>query len=352
MDKQSILKTAKSEIQMVVEGMNLENISESKSKLEHYLSFIEHLSYLNDDQKLNDKERSQRENPVSETFKQLTEEQPELSPSYFFHRKLRGGFLEEIATVVPEGIVRQLGIEHGDYISVDFKGKHVNNGKPKIEFKIIEKRNEIVEIDRQEYKCCILNSRDGMLLAEKTGNSTIRFNEAPYSIVIRDTDIEEFGLKGGDVVDIACKKTDPSYNRVTYKHHLHTALPQTIERRKSHSYKIKNPQESVTDDTNNSLRGLTIFVVGGMSQKDNYKKVIENNGGVFMWLDGKEKKTRIRSRVKKADIVLWISEEMSHQGMYPTKEFCKDFGVRFKAMEGKGASSLLREAKGLISNPN
>ncbi|MFP3359116.1 hypothetical protein R0K17_17405, partial [Planococcus sp. SIMBA_143] len=162
MDKQSILKIAKSEMQMVVEGMNLENISESKSKLEHYLSFIEHLSYLNDDQKLNNKEGSQLENPVSETFKQLNEEQPELSPSYFFHRKLRGGFLEEIATVVPEGIVRQLGIEHGDYISVNFKGKHVNNGKPKIEFKIIEKRNEIVEIDRDEYKCCILKNRDVM----------------------------------------------------------------------------------------------------------------------------------------------------------------------------------------------
>lgn len=111
----------------------------------------------------------------------------------------------------------------------------------------------------------------------------------------------------------------------------------------------KNPQESISEDTNNSLMGHTIFVVGGMSQKDNYKKVIENNGGVFIWLDGKEKKTRIRSRVKKADIVLWISEEMSHQGMYPTKEYCKEYGVQFKAMESKGASSLLRQAKELMS---
>ncbi|QIC04888.1 DUF2325 domain-containing protein [Brevibacillus sp. 7WMA2] len=261
-------------------------------------------------------------------------------PMYLFERKILGGYLPKIDAIVPEGIVRRLGLEHHDYVyATEVASFHHFK---KYHYELAKKADIVIPIDRVEYKYCPIES-DGSLLVVRKSLETdldIRIDGVPQSIRIPDFEISRIKppLSEGDIIDIAFPDEKPELCRITYIHRVeHLEIDQ-----KSNKFQKKKDIQFTKDlkSVELNLEGKHVLIVGNDPNKVHYKEKIESRGGIFLSVDDKDSIASIESCVKKADVVILLLARLGHILMKQVKKLCKEWNVPFETTFNIGADKI------------
>ncbi|MFC4619225.1 DUF2325 domain-containing protein [Camelliibacillus cellulosilyticus] len=361
MDKQPIFDEAKKELLKMVQGLEIANFAKDIARIQKQVNFLIALEQLE-----NSNERSIKETtePKEVASKKTSSEKPRypVQEGYIFERKLKGGYIEAINAYVPEKVVRQLGLDDGDQVAAKplatdpahysplikagYKlrarfSKLKSQPKTHYQFKLIKKGNEL-STDRAEIKYCVVEKDGDLWICHKTlSGESIQLNDLPFSILIKETEVKEFNLSEGDIVDIAYAKSNPSISRVVWKHFIDqeshtTPLPSSAYKEKSESQQIIKEHPD--------LRGKTVTIIGSIDHLSAYREQLTAMGANFQAMDGKEGEARIAALIKRSDFVLIIIPAVSHRGAGLAKKICKASGIPFTTIDTIGKSAVASEA--------
>jgi hypothetical protein len=365
LEYKEIFNIVKKDMEKEIRNMEFESVSEVKEKLDHHFKILNSVKVLCEissvtidksdalnDLYQNEKEKEQSQDSTSPVSMEFLEESNEQVKSYLFERKLRGGFIPELKTFVPESAVRSLGIENGDYLFATEKGGYTRNNGKKYRFEIAKKGDSIDAQGRVELKYCLVE-KDGELLVVKesmlNGGLPIRLNESRQTFLLRDEDIREFNLKAGDVVDVAYNESNPLFNKVLWKHPIDEL--EFSETPTSSVNKKKKNKEGVKSEKfeDESLDGKRIMVIGCEPRKSMYKYNIEKRGGEFLWAEGIEAEERLSAMIKKSDAVILLIKFMKHRASKLAVSVCKENDINYGVVDNLGIKSVIDEATYQVS---
>ncbi|WP_100012792.1 DUF2325 domain-containing protein [Lentibacillus sediminis] len=346
MKELEMIEQLKQDILENIEQMDQDNMDTQTHLLEKQAAVISHLWEIN---RLKENESYGGQPETLEEDEESEPSQPSAPPerkSYQFERKLRGGIVPQIDGFVPEGVVRKLGLEHGDMVYA----KAINTNDPQrshFEYEIAEKGDGEDAPYRIQLNFCPVKKEAGRLVVEKSEETGefIRFNEGPYTIVLSEDDVFKQRINEGDLVDIAYFDGTPTHAKVIWTHKIKEAslsIPETLNHTSKKSEKPEKKPVTIYDQT---LKEKTILVIGNEPKKSLYQYSIEQRGGTFLWGDAKEDFTRVEAKVRKADIVVFLLGVSGHTGMEHIKQMCKNHNVIFETTWSNGQSSILRIAE-------
>lgn len=350
MKENKFIENLKSEICNNVQQISLDNALVQKEIIEKQLEIIRLLKEI-EDLTIEDQNATNLETNINSKENLTTETHPpenrteiiENKKTYIFERKLRGGIVPHpnIDGYVPEGIVRKLGLEHGDllYATPKYSAGRQNH----YIYELAEKGERIAAPGRIQYECCQVKMEAGRYVvekSEKTGDY-IRFNEGLYTVLINENDVEEYSLVEGDLIDIAYQLDHPESARVIWKHQTEIDHAEGYNVSKS----IKKINKKKERDIDQTLQGKTILVIGNEPEKQRYKASIEERGGNFLWGDSKDDLTRVEAKVRKANLVVFLLKVSGHIGMEHIKRLCKEYNVPFEPTWSLGKSTVINLAE-------
>lgn len=375
MNRESVLKQTKLEMKRWIDQLEIHNINEVKENLESYFQMVEAVGNLPEappvkhkSKKIEqlelelDKEPTQEiETDKTRDIESKSEEKTVLhktseyedSQGYVFERKLRGGILPDINAFVPEGIVRKLDIEHGDRLEARKMEDYADDGKNRYHYTLLTKGDRMDAPDRVQLDYCVIKKEAGSLMIDGSSLSgeKVRFNGASFSILLNEMDIRHFELHEGDIVDVAYKKSMPSEHKVLWKHE-DIELPEEKSTETSKKKKVSDHSEDLVELPEQTLKGMSIMVVGNEGSRTSYQEQIEKRGGEFLWIDAKEKVEKFEPIVKKSSFVIFLLGLSGHTGMKKIKQLCKDYRIPFEATFNQGVTSIVRTAEDLADELN
>lgn len=293
-------------------------------------------------------EMNEEEQDQSDKKSELIHEQKEASQKgYVFERKLRGGVLPDIDAFVPEGLIRKLGLEHGDLVDAE-KIPGDTTGRNKYRYKLLESMHAEDTSGRKQLDYCLIEKEAGYLVVKKsyTTGEEIEYDGVSFSTVLNDGDIQHFSLKEGDIIDIAYKETNPSENRVVWVHQ--DELPEPNEEKSSKPYKPSNGVDTgkeVSEEIEPTLLGKDILIIGNPGNPVQYQEAIEKRGGKSVLVDSNERAERLAPLIRKSSFVILLLASSGHTGMKRMKQLCKDYDIPFEATFHQGISSVIRTAE-------
>lgn len=344
MNKNDILMKVKEELTTRVEQIDYKNLEKFEKEIQQFLHYLKLTNELPifETETIAIAPVAAFENVISGIDKLQTPEQDDVL--YEFERKVRGGVVLglEGGYVIPEKMVRDMEVEHGDKLRIiSYK-----QGYPKnmYWFEIAEK-NHKMNPKRMEYKYCKVEKDFGEHMIKSYHGGFIKVDEVPFQFIIDSNDVETFGLKEGDIVDIAYYLDNPaSTMKVLYKYELHESVPTTVEQKKlSHTTKkIATDvieKKAVVDVE--LFENKNILVVGGGSRHPEYEEAIKKYGANVELATGDENKKMLSSMISKADAVAITIGECSHDASIYTVNTCKKMDKSFSSTDRNGIQSLL-----------
>jgi hypothetical protein len=347
--KNIILEEILVDMKVVIEETNLTNINEKKEILQHYLEFMNHLSFLKDSNV------SYTEKETIDDRSSIDHDSPELQ-GYKLDRKLKGGILqtENNQTIyVPESIIRSMSFLPGDLVAAEkISERHYS-------FSLVDRPDTPEEISREQIDYGIVKHKDNIWIVEEHivngQNQLIKINDTCFAFILSDHEVQEFSLKEGDVVDIAYSMQhdngDMNY-KVIWKHN-HEQIESSSPTPASF-YKKKSYENSTTEYEGPDLDNKRVLMIGLEGRKTTMKKIVENFNGIFEWTSGNESSTRYEPMVKRADIVVAFRSEVRHKGTNRAVEYCKKYSKLFLDTPTNGVDSfisVLNEAGGKLGMP-
>lgn len=283
----------------------------------------------------------------SEPVTEKRKKEAEKPLGYVMERKLRGGVLHEIEAFVPEGIVRRLGLEHGDLVHAE---KITDTGsRNKYHYTLVESRQAGDAPGRKQMDYCLVEKEAGQLVVKASymKNEFIRYNDVRYSIIVSESDINYFGIKEGDLVDIAYLANNPAENKILWLHD--TEFAETTEEKTERKRKSIEPVKEMSEAVEQTLAGTHVLIVGNESSKASYQAEIEKRGGTFLWADASKRSDSYPSLVRKCTFSIFLAGLSGHTGMKQFKQLCKDLNKPFLATFDQGVTSVIRSAEELAT---
>lgn len=325
MDKNQLFEDVKEDMLKTLGSMELGTISESKEQMILYFSFLESLLLLPTPvvDESNEEEVSSPGSIVEHEAAQECEIDRSKSITFMLERKLKGAYLQGTDIKVSESIIRHEGFKHGDLISYELiNGKLVFTriseslrgdapNRKQIDYALVEQDGHMLVI-RKEYK----------------SNSDIKIDDVPFTFRVSDKDIQDLRLEPGDIVDLAYYENRPeATSRVIWKHNIEEVNREA--KCEAVAKKIKKEPKVVVNDFVPLLEGIHVLVVGAEMKKRDYQEKIELHQGIYDWIDGNEEINRIKSKVKRADLVIFIKRFINHPRGNKIKNMCKQYEVPF-----------------------
>lgn len=356
MDFEQIFETAKQGMMEDLEGLTLNNFLEKKELIYAHIHFMESIQELRESKMrcsqnnldMHDESAVPSDiNPpnAEQTREASLESQEGERKMYLFKRSVLGGYLPELNAIVPEGIVRKLGLENHDYVYAT-EVPNSNPEKKKYVYELAKKAEHPIPCDRVQYNYCPIEM-DGSIMVVRRSleiDDEIRIGEIPYSVRIPDEDIIRLNLKEGDIVDIAFPTGKPEKCRVLFVHPVEELESQELHTTKNSKKKSKE-RETKEREIPQTLEGKTILVIGNEPYKAYYRDNIESRGGVFLWADAKDSFITLEANVRKANIVIFLLGVSGHIGMKMIKKLCKDYGIPFIPTWESSTVSVVRLAE-------
>lgn len=146
-------------------------------------------------------------------------EEEEEEPVYVFKRKLRGGIvlLPKGDYFLPEQMVRDMGLSDGDLVKSGPPYTHEN--RIRRNFTIFKKTGG-ENPERVQLSEFVLEktSRGLCLTKDIYGNNHLLENGEPYVACLSHSDIADYKVKPGDIVDAAYYKNNPEGISLIFKH--------------------------------------------------------------------------------------------------------------------------------------
>ncbi|KJD42652.1 hypothetical protein [Paenibacillus terrae] len=147
--------------------------------------------------------------------------------TYVFKRNLKGGIVPNLppkGAFIPERIVREKNIEHGDKLKLI--KSYTQNEQTYYDFDIVEKVS-LIQHERIQFNYCILEKNENSWYVEqhepfkKAGNNkriNINWNDAPYRINLNEVDVHALNLNAGNLIDVAFWEDNPSSPKIIWYH--------------------------------------------------------------------------------------------------------------------------------------
>ncbi|WP_048601924.1 DUF2325 domain-containing protein [Rubeoparvulum massiliense] len=342
MDYQQVLEMMKEKMKSEIEHLELQQLTQQIETFQYNLQFLSALKDLYQVEERTDSAQIEpaylNEVNIEEEVDSFNDEQ--MANVYRLERKLRGGFIPQLNQFIPEGLIRSLDLEHGDWIRVT--ENQYSQDKYQIQ---LEKRGDgDLAPNRKQINYCMIE-RDGTLLVVRRtllhGGEYIKHGEVPYTFVIKDEDRNFFSLTDGAIVDIAYYDQNPNTCKVIWVHQLESEASPA-----SNSGSGKNRERGSALQGEGSSRepiyqGKTILVIGCEPRKAQYREQIELRSGSFLWAEGTEGAERLTSYVNKADAVVILLPFIRHQASYDAVRICKALQVPFSTVSSLGIQSVL-----------
>lgn len=257
--------------------------------------------------------RAQFMDAVIETRKQKTQptahEEPEDDEGKVagvLRRLPKGGVIESKDhedIFVPEVWVRNLGMEHGDIVSAVPLGYW--DRSQLFEFAVEERRGLGETSDRVS----VLGP-----VSFHSGEWFVYSEEEEGLISLKPREVRELRLEEGDLVEVAYPAGNMSAARVAWKYNPGELVPgdkgSGVGRKRT---PVKD--HTVQDIADPILAGKSVLVVGGDLYREAFRQNFERRGAKFNWESGFQGGVgkNIESKVRSADVVVMVTEMMSHR---------------------------------------
>ncbi len=271
------------------------------------------------------------------------------TPVYVFHRRLVGGMGIDAnysynEVYVPETIVRDQGLEHGDQFTIK-KAKDPR-------FNIYNKTGQNVDstIDDNyviEHDYCIVE-HDPTLNEFITRKHLVDGELKRFGThMLHDNDIEKFNIQNGDVIDIS-NAPDRTISRIRWKYNINETPPMP-KPSKSSEYKQKSKDDSNQRDVSHDFEGFTIGVLGGGDFIHKYRDDVKARGGQLTYTD-MDSASAIERVVKKADIVVVPLAYTSHNKSIQGNDYAKKHNKPYVTVDTNGRTAFIQAVQHCIDN--
>ncbi|MDA8336445.1 MAG: DUF2325 domain-containing protein [Peptococcaceae bacterium] len=251
-----------------------------------------------------------------------------------FTRLPKGGTIYNPAgddVFVPEVWVRNLQIEHRDIVSA--VPLDIIHGSQLYEFAVIEKVG-LGHTSQRESTMGPVYHHNGewFVYSEKEGTA----------ITLNPKDVKTLNLREGDQVEVAYPCGELHSARVAWKFDdspFREKTRETVhrqERREKPALEIGDP----------ILSGRVVLVVGGDLYRDAFHRNFTRRGAEFLWESGFQGGTgkSIESKVRSSDIVVIVTEMMSHR-IPDIEAICKRHNKPYVYAPSKGSTGAVRECQ-------
>lgn len=339
-----------------MEHLDFNNIESTKDTVLEYFNMLTSISKIPELPSVTCEGESIKKEPIEIQSDVTDGEVSEVSSEvileqsgYVFERKLRGGVLPEINGFIPEGVVRNLNIEHGDIVGAKRMDDGISEGNTRYYYTLLEKKHGSAAPDRGEMQYCIVEKESGALVVKSNSltGERIVYKCASHCLLLNDQEIQHFNIEEGDIVDVAYKISNPTQHKVTWKHE-HSDNDDEIRGgdKRKRNY---DPKKETTDTTpvEQTLKGMNVMIVGNESARFSYQEQIEKRGGRLLWGHTKEAMDRLEPLVRKADFIIFLLGLSGHIGMKQIKSFSKEHRVPFQTTFNQGTTSIIRMAENI-----
>lgn len=256
-----------------------------------------------------------------------------------FSRLPKGGTIYNTAgddVFVPEIWVRNLRMEHRDIVSAAPLGS-LDGEVQLYEFAVLERRGLGGASDRVSVVGPVC----------RHGAEWYVYSDEEGSVIsLKPKEVKSLGLKEGDTVEVAYPAGNLYQARIAWRYDDGVYL----DRGREKTRREKTVKEQVVDIGDPVLAGKTVLIVGGDLYKESYRLNFNRRGAEFLWesgFQGGEGKS-IESKVRSADVVVIVTEMMSHR--IPNIEaMCKKHGKPYAYSPSKGSTGAVRECQRLLS---
>lgn len=235
---------------------------------------------------------------------------------------------------IPESILREEGIEEGDWVKASVKDRRNIQGIPKTRyyFERIDSGTVQNSSNRQmeEYLVVLRDDHgDFYIKFEKEGN--------PFKIYINDDNSGNFSLEEGDLVDYAYFNKDYLKGRIIWRHFIDMGK---MKKSKKSSYYKKgdHAQRRISDEWENQK----IAVIGFESNKNSFEEEVLSRGGIFRHFTGDERLESLSSQLIETDLIVVFIDSISHDGMFKIRAVAKNLEIPVEYSHHIGRSSFVR----------
>lgn len=253
-----------------------------------------------------------------------------------FCRLPRGGVIETASgeeIFVPEVWVRRLGIEHGDLMSAVSLGKL---GDSELYEFTVEERRGLGHTSRRM-------SVTGPII-QHGGEWLIYSEEEGELLSLRAGEVRAMRLRPGDIVEVGYMKEDLSGARIAWKYEETGLIPdRTPAPARDREAAGGRPVLDVADPL---LAGRAVLVIGADLYKESFRKMFERRGARFLWesgFQGGPGKT-VESKVRQADVVVIVTEMMSHR-MPSVEAMSRKYKKPYVYAPSKGSTGAVRQCQ-------
>lgn len=260
------------------------------------------------------------------------EEEPAGRVTGPFSRLAKGGVIygEDAEVFMPEIWVRNLGVEHGDWLAADPLGMLQDNML--YEFTVLERRNQP---DRSKRVAVIAP------LLYHAGEWMIYSEEEQTTLTLNPKEVRSLGLREGDLIEVAYLEGDIARARIAWKFE-----EQTLEERREVKARREEKPRPTVDVADPLLAGRKVLVVGADLYKEAFRRMFERRGAHFDWESGFQGGLgkNIESKVRGNDIVVIVTEMMSHR-LPDVEAMCRRHKKPYVYAPSKGSTGAIREVQ-------
>lgn len=274
-------------------------------------------------------------------------EPDEMLASGRFIQGMYGGYVEEIR--IPEKMVRDIGIEHGDYCEIigQIDKMYISKVVP------ADKEDRIRNSYTTIKYCKAKSGEQGEIFFDEdyNGDSLYSWSEVK-KLLLSEENREKWNVKVGSLVDLRFdnRQDKPKVELVwVYKDDELGELTKkdvtpTLNKKQGHKSK-----KSFSPDNAFELNGAKIAILSGSQFESKWRKAIEENGGEFLFFDTPNKmlsqKERVKSIMDKADLTLVPLDMMSHDLYDTVKHLAKQNGYSTGAFYKFSAHAIFEAIK-------
>lgn len=255
-----------------------------------------------------------------------------------FRRLARGGVLVDYRSgkevFVPEGVIRNEAIEHGDILGATVKGYNERQ-HPMFYFAVLDRRGRGQEAGRLSFVAP---------LEFRGGEWGAWCEDEAIFVTVPEADVSALNLTEGDLVEIGYHAGEPASAKVAWKLDPDDPFVRLRTQRKE-PRRVRDRDESPGEPR--VLTNTKVLVVGADAYKETFKRVFERRGAKFTWESGFMVGKFLESKVRRADIVVIVTEAMKHK-MPDVEAVCARHGKPYVYAPSRGASGALREVLKLL----
>ncbi|MHB1043497.1 MAG: DUF2325 domain-containing protein [Eubacteriales bacterium] len=233
---------------------------------------------------------------------------------------------------VPEVWVRNLQIEHRDVVSA--VPLETVQGFQLYEFAVVERSG----LGDSANRVTVLGP------VYRHGGDWFVYSEEEGTVVtVNPKDVKSLNLREGDQVEVAYPCGELFKARVAWKF---DDTPFREETREDVRREKEKKQGQVVDIGDPILAGKVVLVVGGDLYKEAFRLNFTRRGAEFMWESGFQGGVgkSIESKVRESDIVVIVTEMMSHR-IPDVEAICKRHGKPYVYAPSKGSTGAVRECQ-------